>query len=115
MKRQLMEKELSVARSFLIEAFEFTEEQSAAIHHRVPMTQELYDSILDRCSESGKDAGGLFYAMLDEYPDIMKARADRIEKEVLKADIPSLPPEKAKKMKRNIYAEIRKRYGENAV
>lgn len=38
---------------FFIEIFEFTDEQLAAIDCQIPMTQEIYDSILDRCMELG--------------------------------------------------------------
>ena len=39
--------------NFLIETFEFTDEQLAAIDYQIPMTQEIYSSILDRCMELG--------------------------------------------------------------
>ena len=32
--------------NFLIETFKFTDEQLAAIDYQIPMTQEIYDSIL---------------------------------------------------------------------
>ena len=56
MEREFTKKELQAMMSFLIETFEFSEEQSAAIDHQIPMTQELFDSILDKCAEIGKDA-----------------------------------------------------------
>ena len=33
--------------NFLIETFEFTDEQLAAIDYQIPMTQEIYNSVLD--------------------------------------------------------------------
>ena len=113
--RELSDQELKGFLSFLIETFEFTEEQLAGIDRQIVMTQELYDSILDRCEEIGPDANRLFFRMLDEYPELMTVRADRIEEEALKADLPDLLPEMAERMKQNIYAEIRKRFGEDAI
>lgn len=79
---EFTEKELKGFKSFLMETFEFTEEQNAAIDHQIPMTQELYDSILDRCDELGPDVDPLFYRMLTEFPDFMCNYADRIMKEI---------------------------------
>ena len=53
---------------FFIEIFEFTDKQLAAIDYQIPMTQEIYDSVLDRCMELGTAADDLFYRMLLEYP-----------------------------------------------
>ncbi|CVI65057.1 hypothetical protein NDGK_00069 [Clostridiales bacterium CHKCI001] len=47
--------------SFLVETFEFIDEQTAAIDYRISMTQEIYDSILDRCMELGSSADRLSY------------------------------------------------------
>ena len=55
---------------FFIEIFEFTDEQLVAIDCQIPMTQEIYDSILDRCMELGTAADDLFNRMLLEYPDV---------------------------------------------
>lgn len=46
------------------------------------MTQEIYDSILDRCMELGTAADDLFYRMLLEYPDFLSVYAQKIEDEV---------------------------------
>lgn len=57
--------------NFLIETFEFTDEQLAAIDYQTPMTQEMYNSILNRCVELGTVADDLLYRMLLEYPDFL--------------------------------------------
>ena len=67
---------------FFIEIFEFTDEQLVAIDCQIPMTQEIYDSILDRCMELGTAADDLFNRMLLEYPDFMSVYAQKIEDEV---------------------------------
>ena len=58
-------------RYFLVETFEFSDEQLEAIDYQITMTQELYDSILDRCMEIGADSERIFYRMLLEYPDFL--------------------------------------------
>ena len=68
--------------NFLIETFEFTDEQLAAIDYQIPMTQEIYDSVLDRCMELGTAADDLFNRMLLEYPDFMSVYAQKIEDEM---------------------------------
>ena len=68
--------------NFLIETFEFTDEQLAAIDYQIPMTQEIYNSVLDRCMELGTAADDLFNRMLLEYPDFMFVYAQKIEDEV---------------------------------
>ena len=82
---------------FFIEIFELTDEQLAAIDYQIPMTQEIYDSVLDRCMELGTAADDLFYRMLREYPDFMSVYAQKIEDEVNEKyadiDIPESSPE----------------------
>ena len=63
---------------FFIEIFELTDEQLAAIDYQIPMTQEIYDSVLDRCMELGTAADDLFYRMLREYPDFMSCKFQSI-------------------------------------
>ena len=60
---------------FFIEIFEFTDEQLAAIDYQIPMTQEIYNSVLDRCMELGTAADDLFNRMLLEYPDFIDANS----------------------------------------
>ena len=64
--------------NLLIETFEFTDEQLAAIDYQIPMTQEIYDSVLNRCMELGTAADDLFYRMLLEYPDFLSVYAQKI-------------------------------------
>ena len=68
--------------NFLMDIFEFTEEQLAALDYQIPMTQEVYNSILDRCIELGKVADDLFYRLLNEYPEYLSVYDKKIEDEV---------------------------------
>ncbi|BDZ84196.1 hypothetical protein Lac2_23300 [Claveliimonas bilis] len=105
--------------SFLVETFEFSDKQLAAIDYQIPMTQEIYDSILDCCMELGASVDGLFYRLLIEYPDFMTAYGSRIEKELNEkyagVELPESSPEELKAGWEALCARIRKEYGENAI
>lgn len=105
--------------NFLIEIFEFTDEQLAAIDCQIPMTQEIYDSILDCCMELGTAADDLFYRMLLEYPDFLSVYAQKIEDEVNEKyadiDIPESSPEELDAGWEDLCQRIREKYGEDAI
>lgn len=102
---------------FFIEIFEFTDEQLAAIDYQIPMTQEIYNSVLDRCMELGTAADDLFNRMLLEYPDFMSVYAQRIEDEVNEkyVDIPESSPEELDAGWEDLCRRIREKYGEDAI
>lgn len=81
------------------------------------MTQEIYDSILDRCTEIGSDADELFFRMLSEYPEFMCDYADELLKEVENADIdlPEPTPEEHEFLWQELCEKIRAKYGEDAI
>ena len=105
--------------NLLIETFEFTDEQLAAIDYQIPMTQEIYDSFLDRCMELGTAADDLFYRMLLEYPDFLSVYAQKIEDEVNEKyadiDIPESSPEELDAGWEDLCRRIRGKYGEDAI
>lgn len=102
---------------FFIEIFEFTDEQLAAIDYQIPMTQEIYNSVLDRCMEPGTAADDLFNRMLLEYPDFMSVYAQRIEDEVNEkyVDIPESSLEELDAGWEDLCRRIREKYGEDAI
>ena len=106
-------------RYFLVETFEFSDEQLAAIDCQIPMIQKLYDSILDRCMEIGSGADRIFYRMLLEYPDFLSVYANRIEQEVNERypdiDFPQQTPEEMQEGWEDLCRRIRERYGEDAI
>lgn len=110
-----MEQDDKVDSSF--EEMGFTEEQIQVIEGQIPMTQEIYDGILDRCTAIGSEVEGLFYYMLSEYPKFMCKYADEILKEVENADInlPELTPEEQEILWQELCEKIRTRYGEDAI
>lgn len=101
----------------MVEVFGLTEEQNLAIDRQIPMTQEIYDSILDRCTEIGSDAEELFFRMLSEYPEFMCNYADELLKEVENADIdlPEPTPEEHEFLWQELCEKIRAQYGEDAI
>lgn len=84
MKMKFTEQEMKNFQSFLIETCEFTEEQIKAIDAQIQMTQDIYDSILSRCTEIGQEADNLFFRMLEEYPELLSKYAQKIQEEVNK-------------------------------
>lgn len=104
---------------FLTITFEFTDEQLAAIDYQIPMTQEIYDSILDRCMVLGDSVDNLFYRLLVEYPDFMTVYANRIEQEVEEKysniDFPESTVEDLQAGWEALCRRIRERYGEDAI
>lgn len=117
MERRFTEQELKGINNFLVEVFGLTEEQNLAIDGQIPMTQEIYDSILDRCTEIGSDADELFFRMLSEYPEFMCDYADELLKEVENADIdlPEPTPEEHEFLWQELCEKIRAKYGEDAI
>lgn len=112
---EFTEKELKGFWSFLVETFEFTEEQNDAIDHQIPMTQELFDSIMDRCMELGSDVEPLFLRLMKEYEEFSNVYADRIIEEAKDVELPEWTEEEKEIQKEKLYARIRAKYGEDAI
>lgn len=72
--------------NFLVDTFEFSDEEQRAIDHQQPMTQELFNLCLDKCMVFGTER--LFYQLLDEYPEFMIEYAKQIEKEIKDVEFP---------------------------
>lgn len=106
-------------RYFLVETFEFSDEQLASIDCQIPMTQKIYDSILDRCMEIGSGADRVFYRMLLKYPDFLSVYADRIEQEVNERypdiDFPEQTLEDLQAGWEDLHRRIRERYREDKI
>lgn len=54
------------------------EEQWAVIDGITPMTQELFDSIMERRAEVGRELEDICMKLCWDYPDLMVAYADRV-------------------------------------
>ena len=46
------------------------------------MTQEVFESILERCNELGSAADKIFYRLLRDYPDLTDVYGQKLEKEL---------------------------------
>ena len=68
-------------KEFLELTFYLSEKELQAVDHMIPMTQELYESIVEKCSEIGADF--FFQEFILEYPEFLTRYAKRIEREVL--------------------------------
>ena len=67
--------------SFMTETFCFTDEQMAAIDYQIPMTQELFDSIWNRCFQIDEGAHDLLFRLIREYPEFLNESAKKIIEE----------------------------------
>ena len=117
---EFTEKELKGFWSFIVEAMEFTDEENSAIEHVIPMTQDLYNSIMDKCMEIGSDVEPLFLRMLTEYQDFMSVYADKMEKELNEkypddGAFKESTPEELEKSWQDLCKRIREEYGEDAI
>ena len=77
---KLTKEQIENVKSFLLETFAFNEEQLAAIDGLIPMTQEIFESILERCNELGSAADKIFYRLLRDYPDLTDVYGQKLEK-----------------------------------
>lgn len=117
-----MHKKIRINRAFcnfLVETFEFTDEQLEALDYQIPMTQEVYNSILDHCMELGPIADDLFYRVLDECPEYLSVYGKMIENEMREKygdiDAPKSSPEEISIGWEDLCRGIREKYGKDAI
>lgn len=117
-----MHKQIGINRAFcnfLVETFEFTDEQLEVLDYQIPMTQEIYNSILDRCMELEPIADDLFYRLLDEYPEYLSVYGKMIENEMKEKyggiNIPESSPEELRIGWEDLCRRIREKYGKDAI
>ena len=79
---ELTREQMENLKSFLLETFAFTEEQNDAMDKQIPMTQEIFESIVERCNELGSAADKIFYRIIMEYPDMTDIYGGKIAKEL---------------------------------
>ena len=83
------------------------------------MTQEIFESILERCNELGSAADKTFYRLLKEYPDFTDVYGQKLEKEVNErcpgTELPDETPEERQASWERLCAKIRKEFGEEAI
>ena len=115
----LTNEQMENLKSFLLETFAFTDEQTAAMDQQIPMTQEIFESILERCNELGSAADKTFYRLLKEYPDFTDVYGQKLEKEVNErrpdTELPDETPEERQASWERLCAKIRKEFGKDAI
>lgn len=62
---------------FLTITFCLTEEELQAVDHLIPMTQEIFDSIMEKCGEL--EISKFFVNFINEYPDFFMGYAEKLE------------------------------------
>ena len=107
-----------VSSNFLLKIFELTDEQLAAIDYQIPMTQEIYNSILDRCTELGAMSDDLFFSLLNEYPEYLSVYDQKIKDEMSKKyraiDIPESSLRELRIGKEVLCRRIKEKYKEES-
>ena len=58
--------------------FKFTREERRAMRKKIPMTQEIFDSIMKKREEIGEEAEDLSLQLMLKYPDFLEVNARRI-------------------------------------
>ena len=115
----LTNEQMENLKSFLLETFAFTDEQTAAMDQQIPMTQKIFESILERCNELGSAADKTFYRLLKEYPDFTDIYGQKLEKEVNErcpdTELPDETPEERQASWERLCAKIRAEIGEDAI
>ncbi|MGN8943777.1 hypothetical protein ACTNEF_01455 [Bariatricus sp. HCP28S3_E4] len=103
--------------SFFAVTFTMDERELDAIDGIIPMTQELFDSIVDKCI--GSEFDGFFYDFLLQYPDFLIDHANQVEMELEQMPLPKdwhdPTPEETEASWQRLCARIREEYGEDAI
>ena len=118
---ELTREQMENLKSFLLETFAFTEEQNAAMDQQIPMTQEIFESIIERYNELVSAADKIFYRIIMEYPDMTDIYGGKIAKELEldtkygNMEFPQETPEELQAGWERLCARIRAEYGEDAI
>ena len=116
---KLTKEQIENVKSFFFFFFAFNEEQLAAIDGLIPMTQEVFESILERCNELGSAADKIFYRLLKDYPDLTDVYGQKLEKELDEkypdTELPEETPEERQAAWERLCARIRAEFGEDAI
>ena len=95
----------------MLETFAFNEEQLAAIDGLIPMTQEVFESILERCNELGSAADKIFYRLLQSSAALTDVYGQKLEKELDEkypdTELPEETPEERQAAWERLCARIR--------
>lgn len=83
------------------------------------MTQEIFESILERCNELGSSSDKIFYRLLRDYPDLTDVYGQKLEKELDEkypdTELPEETPEERQAAWERLCARIMAEFGEDAI
>lgn len=65
----MIDKEKQIQR-FMFSMFVFSEEETAAMGKIIPMTQEIFDSCMNKCMAAGEAADVDFDYLVEEFPEM---------------------------------------------
>ena len=85
---------------FMFLWFKFTREERRAMRKKIPMTQEIFDSIMKKREEIGEEAEDLSLQLMLKYPDFLEVNARRICEEYgidFDMELPEEPSEETEK------------------
>ena len=96
--------------SFLAVTFTMSDEELQAIDGVIPMTQELFDSITDKCI--GPEFESFFDDFILKYPDFLIENAKKLEMDldVSADDLPDFTPAEQEKLRQKIWNRIRENH-----
>lgn len=80
--------------------FKFTREERRAMRKKIPMTQEIFDSIMKKREIIGEEAEDLSLQLMIKYPDFLEVNARRICEEYgidFDMELPEEPSEETEK------------------
>lgn len=102
----LMQRQRERLGGFLADALVMEESEMKAIGGEGQMTQELFDSIADKCIERiGRELDCFFYSFMSEYPEYLNAYMDRAEKIMNMVPAPETEQEPWEKIVKHICPE----------
>ena len=102
--------------AFFATLFALNSREHAAIENVIPMTQDLFDSIVDKCI--GAEFDGFICDFMLKYPEFLQIHAERIEAELAKLPDPGcreLTPEETQAAWEKLCERIRAKFGEDAI
>lgn len=106
MKSELNEQFYKNFWSFLIETFTFAEEENAALDFQIPMTQELFDSMLDKCFERSEELDPTFHKLSTNFPEFLKVYEEEWMRKIENIAVPEWSEEERKEFDEKFYAKL---------
>lgn len=96
-------------KEFVKMAILLSEDEQQAIDRQIPMTQEIFERCISAMSKY--DCANSFNKLCHEYPDLLAAYENRIEKELEKVELPEKFKEEGQAQWKELCARIKAEYG----